>query len=263
MKFGLTERVALITGASQGLGAAIAEGLASEGARIVICARRAEKLEECVEKIRTATGAEVTPIVADVTSVDDTRNLFAAILERYARLDALVVNVPHPQLGGFADLDEAAWRRDFDDVFMSTVRLLQLALPPMRKAGWGRIINISSSVVKEPASPYLISATFRAGIVAMLRSLAAEVGRDGIRINGVAPGLIRTPLGTSLLEGCAAAEGVTPDQVEHRYAALTATGRIGEPAEVANLVTFLCSEAADHITGQHITIDGGKSRALL
>lgn len=262
MDLNLKNKVAIVCAASKGFGRACAFALAREGANVVICARTSEPLDEAARAIRTETGVKVLPVRCDLNKAEDINRLVQATIETFSRVDILVTNVSHPQMGGFSDLDEEDWRHGFESILLPVIRLCRLVVPHMQTKQWGRIIHITSYAVKEPSASYLISGVFRTGVTALGKSLANEYGRDGILVNTVCPGLFRTPLGETIIRQKAEREGKTLAEIEAKFAEPTAVGRIGEVAELPGLVVFFCSEAASHITGQVVAIDGGKSHGL-
>lgn len=262
MDMQLTGRVAVVCGASRGLGRACAISLAREQVKLAICARTEEPLRATAREIAEETGAQVIPIVCDVNRGEQLEHLIATTVSEYGGLDILITNVAHPRMGTFSEMTEEDWRTGFETLFMPTLRLLRLALPHMRERGFGRVVNIASSAVKEPSTTYLVSGVYRTAIASLSKSVANEFGRHGVRINTVCPGLFRTPLGQRIVDDIARRDTKSIADVESSLAAQTAVGRIGEPEQLASLVTYLCSEAAGHITGQVITIDGGKGRGL-
>lgn len=262
----LGSRVAIVCGASRGLGRACATSLAREGANVVICARTEKTLHEAARAMEQEVGSgggAVVPVVCDVNRGPDLERLVATAVDRFSALDIVITNVPHPRMGKFSELDESDWLAGFETLFLPTLRLMRLALPHMQKRAYGRIVHIASSAVKEPSTTYLISGVYRTAIVSMSKSIATEYGRHGICVNTVCPGLFRTPLGEGILRDIADRERISTADAEARVAVQTAVGRIGEPEQLASLVTFLCSQAAGHITGQVIAIEGGKGRGLL
>ena len=255
-------KIAIVCGASRGLGKACASELARQGASVVICARTRATLVTTAEEISSDTGATILPVVCDVNRRDDLARLVETTIAELSSFDILVVNVGHPQMGSFFELDEDAWQTGFEQVLLSTVHLYRLALPVMKKQGWGRVVNIASQAIRVPNSTYLVSGVFRIAGAWLSKALANEFGSDGITINTICPGLFRTPLGEAIIDGVAARQNVSRAEAEAELARPMPIGRIGEPEELAGLVAFLCSEVAGHITGQTITIDGGKTRGL-
>jgi len=261
MESGLKDRVAIVCGASRGLGFAIATSLARAGAHLVLCARSPGPLEEAARSLREL-GVEVLAVPCDVTKGDDLSRLVDAATSSFGRVDILVNNTGHPKMGSFSTLSEADWRGGFETIFMPMLRLCHQVLPIMQRQRWGRIINISSHAIRAPSSTYLLSGVYRTALASLSKSLANEYGRDGILINSVCPGLIRTRLGESLLRGMAERGGVSVEEAEREHAARCPAQRIGEPEEIGEIVAFLCGAAAAHITGQLLTVDGGQSPGL-
>ena len=262
MDYGLKGKVALVCGASQGLGEASALALAREQASLVICARNRERLLATARTIGDETGARVLPAVCDLASGDDVERLVDQALERFGTIDILVTNVGHPQMGDFFSHDEAAWRDGFEGVLLPVVRLCRRVIPHMVQGKWGRIVHITSVAVKDPHPPYYLSSVYRAGVAALSKLLAREFGREGVRVNTVCPGVFKTPLVGDLLAREAEKQGETVDRIESQWAGQTAVGRLGEASELASLVVFLCSQAADDITGQVLVADGGATGGL-
>lgn len=258
----LDGKVAVVTGASRGLGRACATELARRGARVVISARNEDALRATAEEISSATNATVLPVPCDTTQREESTRLIETVIEKLSSLDILVINVPHPTTGGFFDLGEDAWLAGFEQILQPAVHFYRLVLPLMKKQGWGRIITISSSAVREPNSTYLLSGVFRTANAWLSKALANEFGQYGVTVNTVCPGLFRTPLGEELIERAAARQGISPGEAEAGLANLSAVRRIGDPEQLAALVGFLSTDAANHMTGQVITIDGGKARGL-
>ena len=263
MDLQIRNRVALVTAASKGFGKECALRLAREGADVAICARNMEALEETAAFIRAETGVRVLPLVCDLIKPGDVERMVAQVREHFDSIDILITNVPHPKMGSFVTLSDEDWQYGFESSLMPVIRLCREVLPHMREKQWGRIVHIASFAVKEPSLTYLLSGVFRTGVTALSKSLSKEFGREGILVNTLAPGLFRTPLGEEILAAKAQRQGVSLEQAEAELAAPTSVGRIGEVEELSGLVAFLCSEAASHITGQVIAVDGGKSHGLL
>ena len=262
MDYGLKGKVALVCGASQGLGEASALALAREQASLVICARNRERLLETARTIGDETGARVLPAVCDLASGDGVERLVDQALERFGTIDILVTNVGHPQMGDFFSHDEASWRAGFEGVLLPVVRLCRRVIPHMVQGKWGRIVHITSVAVKDPHPPYYLSSVYRAGVAELSKLLAREFGREGVRVNTVCPGVFKTPLVGDLLAREAEKQGESVERIESQWAEQTAVGRLGEASELASLVVFLCSQAADDITGQVLVADGGATGGL-
>ena len=262
MNLNLNDRVALVCAASKGLGRGAAMALAREGADLVICARGAEALEGTAEQIRAETGVDVLPVPCDLNGADEAQRLVERALAAFGRVDILVSNIAHPKMGGFSTLSEEDWRNGFETIFLPVLRLCRLVVPGMRERGWGRILNISSYAVKEPNATYLLSGVFRTAIAVLNKSLANELGVDGIRVNTLCPGLFHTDLGEGILQRMAERDGKTFEEAEVEMAAYTATRQLGRVEELAGVIAFLSSDLGNHITGQMLMVEGGKAKGL-
>jgi 3-oxoacyl-[acyl-carrier protein] reductase len=263
MDTGLKGKIALVCGASRGLGRAAAEALAEEGARVGIVARREATLTETAISIARATGSEVVPIVCDVSKADEARRAVRETARRFGGLDVLVTNAGGPRAGTFDTLAEDDWLKAVDLTFMSVVRMSMEAVPLMRTRGGGRIIHITSVSVKQPVDNLILSNSLRPAVVGFAKSLATELAPEKILVNCVAPGYTRTDRVVELTRATAARDGTTADAVEQRLIAQIPMGRLGAPHELASLIVFLASERASYITGTTLQVDGGYVRSLL
>ncbi|HUI08894.1 MAG TPA: SDR family oxidoreductase [Bacteroidota bacterium] len=264
MELGLRERVAVVCAASQGLGRAAAAGFAREGAHVVICSRDAKKLGAAAREIGgSAPGARVLPVTADVTKPADIRRLVRKTLAEFGRIDVLVTNAGGPPVAAFPDLDDRTWQRGFELNLMSTIRLIREVLPAMQKRKWGRIINITSFVARQPVDDLIISSTVRPGIFGLSKILANQHSRDGILINSVVPGFILTARQQEISGARAKARGITPEAYIAEVAKAVPSGRMGRPEELADVIVFLGSERASYISGTTITVDGGLVKGIL
>jgi 3-oxoacyl-[acyl-carrier protein] reductase len=263
MDTGLKGKIALVCGASRGLGRAAAEALAEEGARVGIVARREATLTETAISIARATGSEVVPIVCDVSKADEARRAVRETARRFGGLDVLVTNAGGPRAGTFDTLAEDDWLKAVDLTFMSVVRMSMEAVPLMRTRGGGRIIHITSVSVKQPVDNLILSNSLRPAVVGFAKSLATELAPEKILVNCVAPGYTRTDRVVELTRATAARDGTTADEVEQRLVAQIPMGRLGAPHELASLIVFLASERASYITGTTLQVDGGYVRSLL
>jgi 3-oxoacyl-[acyl-carrier protein] reductase len=259
---GLRSRVALVAAASRGLGRAVAEALAAEGAGVVICARDADALERARATIAQRTGAEVHAVVADVATQEGTDILAAEALARFGRVDVLVTNAGGPPPGAFEAHGWDAWERTVQLTLRSAVELTRLVLPGMKERRWGRIINVTSITVKQPVDGLMLSNSIRAAVTGFARTLATEVAPFGITVNNILPGYTRTERVDQLNRATAEREGIGVEDVERRIESQIPMGRLGEPWEFAALAAFLASERASYITGQSMAVDGGWIRAL-
>ena len=258
MDLGIEGRVALLTGASRGIGRACAASLAAEGARVAICARGREAVETAARDIAEETGGEAVPFVADVARPDDVDRLLSGIADTMGPVDILLVNNGGPPRGGFDALEDKEWQEGFDVTMMSTVRLVRGVLPGMRERRWGRVLTIVSSSVRQPVDRLELSNALRPGIVGLFKSLAVTMGKDNVLFNCVAPGRIMTE---RFLSGSKNA-GMTESAYAEKHRVTVPLGRIGRPDEIADVVAFLASERASYINGATVIVDGGMIRSL-
>ncbi|MDA1307306.1 MAG: SDR family oxidoreductase [Acidobacteria bacterium] len=262
MHLGLKDRVALVSAGSKGLGRAIALELAAEGARVAICARGQEALDATVAEITTA-GGQAIGIVADVSKPDEPARLVESVRTALGPIDILVTNSGGPRSGTFDTLSADDWEQAGQLLLTSAVGLVREVLPDMRARRWGRILTVTSIAVKQPVDGLMLSNSLRAAVTAFARTLANEVGKDGITVNNLMPGYTRTDRVVDLATQMAAAGGTTPEAIAGRWEAQIPMGRLGEPREFAALAAFLASERASYITGQSIAVDGGWIKGLL
>jgi len=263
MDLGLRDKAALVAASSQGLGKAIAFELAREGARVGICARGRERLEATADEICQATGAEVLPVVGDVSQAEDCQRLVETVQEHLGGVDILVTNAGGPPPGYFLDFEDEDWRGAVELTLMSVVRLIRLVLPSMQKRGWGRVINMVSISVKQPIEDLILSNSIRAAVVGVAKTIATQFAAQGITVNNVCPTYTLTERVENLARARAEREGISYDEVLDAYREQVPARRLGKPEEIAALVAFLASERAAFITGTTIQIDGGSYRGLL
>src|SRR5262245_12391897 len=260
---GLKDKVAIIGGASKGLGRACADALAEEGARVAICSRTQADLDKAAEEIRAKTGAEVLSLAGDLDHHSAVRDLIAAAVDRFGRLDIVVSNSGGPPLARAATATEEQWATAVQRSLLFFARMAREAIPHLTRQGGGRIINILASTVYQPIPNLALSGATRMGVVAFAKSLADEVGRSGILVNNLCPGSILSERMLSNVTARAKELGISVDDALAQRAAETAVGRIGEPRELANLVAFLASDRSSYITGTTILVDGGLVRSVL
>lgn len=262
MDLGIQGRVAIVGGASRGMGKAIAQGLAAEGVRVAMCARTQSALEEAANEVINSNSQEqVIAVAADLSSKDGPKHLFETVMNHWGTVDILVNNVGGPPPGKPSEHDDEAWSAAFELNFFSVVRMVRQVLPGMRDKSWGRIVNLLSIAVKEPVEGLVLSTASRMGAVGYAKMLADEIGPMGITVNNVLPGFVLTDRLRFLAETRAKAAGTTADEILLKMAEPAAARRIGRPDEMADLVSFLVSERAAYITGTSIVLDGGASHS--
>jgi 3-oxoacyl-[acyl-carrier protein] reductase len=244
---GLSGRTAIVCGASQGMGLAIAQAFAAEGMNVAMFARRRKVLAPEAERL----GA--LAVQGDVTNPQDCERLVGRAVEAFGGVDVLVNNSGGPPRGPALDLDDASLEGAVALLLLSAVRMTNLCLPHLRASAAGRVINIESSTVREPADNLALSNAVRPGIVGWAKTLARELGPDGITVNTIAPGRIDTE---RLAE-------VYPDGPTEQDLEAIPLRRLGRPDEIASVVCFLASDAGSYVTGTVIPVDGGLTRSLL
>ena len=261
MDLNLSGKPVIVCASSAGLGKAAALEFAREGANVMLSGRREKELALAVAEIRDQTGREAKYTVADVTNPADVDRLVAAAVKEFGGVYTLVNNSGGPPAGTFDSFDDAAWQKAFELNLLSYVRTIRAALPHMRRTGGGRIVNYASSSVKSPLDNLILSNTFRLGVAGLTKTLAGELGRDGILINVQAPGRIQTERIEQLDAIRASKAGSTPEQVRLDACRTIPLGRYGRPEEFAKLTVFLGSPANTYLTGQSVLVDGGMVKA--
>lgn len=263
MDFGLEGKVAVVGGASKGLGRACALGLAHEGARVVVCSRSVENLTLAAREIAYETGAEVVPVPSDLSTLDGVQSLINQTVEQMGGLDIIVNNSGGPPAGTAEGADEEAWAQAIQISLLFFARMSREAVPLMRERGGGRIINIFASSIKQPIENLVLSAATRMGALGYSKTLADEVAKDGILVNNVAPGYLLTDRMMEVIHHRVDATGADYEEAMADLTGMIPMGRIGRPEELANLVVFLASDAASYITGATIQVDGGVIRSMI
>ncbi len=253
MDLGIRGKVALVTGASSGIGEAVALELAREGVKLAVAARRREKLEDVARRARALGATEASACAPDQTDGASLERLVRDVESRLGAVEILIVNGGGPKPGAWTQLEAADWDAAYALTFRSALHLVNGVLPGMRRRKWGRVVALESVSVKEPIPALVLSNAFRTAVVAALKTLAGEVAPDGVTVNAIATGLVETDRFRALYD--------TEDKRE-KAAAKVPMRRPATPAEFAPLVAFLCGEGARYVTGQTISIDGGRTAAL-
>jgi 3-oxoacyl-[acyl-carrier protein] reductase len=249
MDLGIRNRVAMVAAASKGLGRAIAEALAAEGCRLSVCARSIEAWRD-----------DMVAVPCDVTKAEDLQRWYDATIAKFGQVDILVTNTGGPPAAPFMKLTEEQWALGVDSTLMNVVRLCRMVIPDMQKRKWGRILNLTSFVAKQPMELLTVSSTLRAGLSALTKTLADQVARDGILVNAILPGHFLTDRQKHLAELRAEQQGITPEEYLAKAVDVIPLGRYGRAEELASVAAFLCSEGASYVTGSSIIVDGGLYR---
>lgn len=253
-QFDLTGRVAIVTGASRGIGRSIAEALADAGAKVALASRKQEALDEVAESIRT-TGGIAVAIAAHNGDKAALNALVGETIKRFGKLDILVNNAAtNPHFGSILEADDSYWRKTIEVNLMGNVWLTGAAVRHMRAGGGGKIINIASIVGINPGRNQGIYSITKAGIISLTKTLALELGSDNIQVNALAPGLIKTKFARAIWEN---------DDLLGGVIAQTPAGRIGQPSDIAGLALYLASPASDFTSGGVFVVDGGLTSSAI
>ncbi|HVS44342.1 MAG TPA: glucose 1-dehydrogenase [Candidatus Dormibacteraeota bacterium] len=263
MDLGLRGKVALVTAASKGIGRAVAEEFAREGADVAVCARGAEALDETVSVLR-GHGVEAIGVQADVATAEGVTAVVDATVERFRRIDVLVNNAGEAYSGRMLETSDEQWASCLDINLYSAVRFTRAVVPHMRRQGGGRIVNISTVGAHSPIGGLVDYEAAKAALLTFSKTMAGELAADGILVNSVCPALIHTPLWDRLADGMIPAMGATREEVFEKLAIqFLPVGRFATPDEVSGLVVFLASSRATFITGVAYDVDGGCTRSIL
>ncbi len=263
MDLGLKDKRALVTGSSRGLGYAAALALAKEGCKVAINGREEAKIKAVAEKMSKETGAQVIGLAGDVSLPDVPAKLIQQAIEAFGGLDILITNAGGPPPGSIDSLDEAAWQKGIDISLMAHVRLIKAALPYLRKSDAASVLTVTSISVKQPIANLLLSNSVRMATIGLTKSLALELGAEGIRFNSILPGWTETERVTELMTARATANNSTVGEETKKQSEQSPLGRLGQPAEFANAAAFLVSPAASYITGVMLNVDGGMYKGTL
>ncbi|WP_018394430.1 SDR family oxidoreductase [Bacillus sp. 37MA] len=260
MELGLKGKVALITGASKGIGLETALQLVKEGAKVTICARNSENLKTAANRIVEETGVQVFYIEADVTNEEDCKRMITSTVEKYGRLDIVVNNAGTSSANPFEQVETELWQQDLDLKLFGAIHCSRYAIPYMRQVGGGAIVNVTAAVAKTPPASSLPTTVSRAAGMALTKAMSKDLGPDNIRVNTVCIGLIRSDQIEKKWKQQA------PESTWEQYATSKdhqiPLGRIGNTDEAAKVITFLVSDAASYVTGTAVNIDGGLAGAL-
>jgi 3-oxoacyl-[acyl-carrier protein] reductase len=263
MDLGLKNKIALVTGSTKGLGYAAALGLAKEGCKVAINARDEKTVKSVAEKVHKETGTQVVGLVGDVSLPDVPAKLIEQTVNAFGGLDILITNTGGSAHGSIDVLNEEQWQKGIDLYLMSHVRLIKSALPYLRKSDSASVLTINSIAAKQPIPSLLLSNSIRAGSLGLIKSLALDHGKDGIRFNAILPGWTSTERVEELLSARAKANNSTLEEEAKKQANESVFGRLATPEEFANVAVFLVSPAASYVTGVMLTVDGGSYKATI
>ena len=254
MDLGIRERVALVTGASSGIGEAVALSLAAEGVTLAVAARRRERLDAVAEEAKRRGAHHARAFEVDLDDIASVRRLVGDVQGTFGPIDILVANGGGPKPGAYLDIASDEWERAYLGTLRNMLELVNGVLPSMRERRFGRIVALTSSSVKQPIAGLVLSNTFRTGLIAALKTLSSEVAADGVTVNSIATGRVLTDRLRHLYPDDAAMQAAAQAEVP--------VGRVATPQEFAPMVTFLCGEPAGYVTGQTIAVDGGLIKSL-
>jgi 3-oxoacyl-[acyl-carrier protein] reductase len=263
MDLGLSNKIAMVGGASKGLGYAVARALAADGARISLASRDETSITRAARSIEQETGGQALAVAADLSSADGISRWHAATMERFGGVDLLFANTGGPPAGAALSFDDAAWQAAFELLLMSLVRTVRLVVPSMRARGGGAILIGTSSTVKEPVPILALSNVMRSGVTSLAKTLSFELAADKIRVNTLLPGRIATDRLRHLDEVNAKSSGLPLEEQQRRNASSIPIGRYGAPDDFGRVAAFLLSDAASYVTGASVQVDGGMIKGLL
>ncbi len=262
MDLGLKGKRALVSGSSSGLGYAAARLLALEGCRVAVNSRNAKEITQVAEQLSHETGSQVIPLVGDVTDPATPENLVKETATAFGGLDLLMTNSGGPPSGNFEDLDDETWYKAIELNFLSHVRLIRAAIPYLKQSPTPSVLTLTSYSVKQPIPFLVLSNSIRSATIGLTKTLALELGGDGIRFNSILPAWTSTERIRELMEYRAQARGTTWEEEMTKQADDSPLGRMGTPEEFANAAVFLLSPAASYITGVMLPVDGGMYKGM-
>lgn len=261
MEFGLKDRVAIVTGASRGMGFAAAQAFAREGAKVMMVARRPDVLADAEKTLRDA-GADVSALAGDVAEPDLAARAVERCVSLWGSVHVLVNNAGGPPMGTLLEHDAGAWQSAIETNLMATVRFCRAAVPLMQAQKWGRIVSITSTIAKEPSPPMVLSATTRAGVSAFTKAIASELAPFNITVNVVCPGGVLTDRLKDLVRARARREARAYDELIAESEASIPAKRFATPEEIANVIVFLASDAAAYVNGVSLSVDGALTKGF-
>lgn len=262
MELNMRGQVAVVTGASKGIGKAIAEALAAEGVNLALCARGADLLEAVAEDLQQRHDVRVLPVSTDLSSLDGVQRLVRQTIGRFSTVDILVNNAGAIRAGSLLAKPDEDWHTDWSLKVFGYIRLVREILPLMQAKGGGRIVNIIGTAGRQPSAGYIAGGGANAALMNMTKALADEAAPHGILVNAINPGPIRTERWDTLMATMAAERGQSPTEMEASWMEGNPLKRPGEPHEVASLAVFLASPLASYMTGTIIPVDGGAIRGI-
>jgi 3-oxoacyl-[acyl-carrier protein] reductase len=247
----------MVAAASKGIGRAIAEALLSEGCRVSIAARNRDSLEKTREELSAKTRGEVVAFSTDVRRSEELERWHAGSRKAFGPVDVLVTNTGGPPAARFLDLTESQWNEGIELTLMNVIRASRLVVPDMKERRWGRILHVTSFVAKQPNDLLTVSSTLRAGISALTKTMANQLAGDGILVNALLPGYVRTDRQIELSQIRSKEEGISVEEYDRRTTRNIPLRRSAEPAELGQVAAFLCSDRASYLTGVSLAVDGG------
>ena len=262
MDLGLQGKVAIVTGGSEGIGRAAAQSLGREGAAVVVCARRADVLRKAADAIAEATGAEIVPVSADVRNAQDVEQLVQGAVDRFGHLDILVNNAGTSAAAAFESVTDDAWQSDLDLKLFAAIRATRAAVPHLRRAGGGSIVNVLNIGAKQPGARSVPTSVSRAAGMALMKALSKELAADNIRVNGINIGLIKSGQHERRWTAMGSPGTLEDFYAENARRSGIPLGRVGEAEEVGDLIAFLCSSRGAYLSGVSINMDGGLSAVV-
>ena len=262
MDLGISGRRALVTGASFGIGRAVAAELAANGVDVAICARNRDKLEDTAAALNSNSGGRVVALPGDMSDPDAIKSVVAGARESLGGIDILVNNAGSSPAGRLQDLDDETWYAAFGLKLMGYMRCARETVPDMRAQKWGRVINIIGLGGVNPTAGYILGGTFNAGLLNFTRALAMDCAPDNVLVNGISPGATDTPRWQTLVSQKSAFSGQPAEEIQAESVASIPVGKIGTPEDIGAMAAFLCSERAGHVTGALINVDGGGAKGL-